>query len=258
MPRTYFLHIHFMKNKPFIVVVFLILSFFLFQSCLNQSKKEEKKEHIITIENSSKIVTIPKGALAIKYAEHKNLLDILTLLPNNTMDSWGWSTEERVELVNFIKENNYSLGFPEHFSKMDLIGPNALGIQVVDGYWILAIYKIKKNNYIVITDDIVGDGNDLHSFEYNTKKLTEIKFESLFDELYISNLLIDKKNSECKSLLDDNQIGFEFDFTSTTILKISNSYYLKKEVNENCLNGNTLYYKFNSSKKKFDLIEMKW
>lgn len=247
-----------MKKKSFLISCFLIFTFFFLQSCLDKIKTEEKQQHQNAAENSTKITAIPHGAMPIKYGEHKNLLDILILLPDYTMDSWGWSKEERIEFVKFIKENNYSLGSPEHFSGISLIGPNTLGIQVVDGYWTLAIYKIKKNNYIVITDDRVGDGNDLHSFEYDNEKLTEVKFESLFDDLYMSNLLIDQMNSECRELLDDNQIGFEFDFRSTTKLKISNSYNLKEQRDRNCLKGNTLNYEFNPSKRKFDLVEIKW
>ncbi|QIH33815.1 hypothetical protein [Sphingobacterium sp. DR205] len=198
-----------------------------------------------------------KDKLKIKYSEHKNLLDILTKLPTHTMESWKWSESERIKFVKFIQKNDFALSSSPYFSKFSLIGANTIGIQVVDGYWTLAIYKIKTNNYIAITDDIVGDGNDLHAFEYKDGQLSEINFVNLFDNNFFSNLLINDKD-ECEGLLEDSLIGFEYDFSQTTNIVISNSSYLKEREHQNCLKGNTMNYKFNSGTKKFDLTATYW
>ena len=239
--------------------ILLIIAFAL-QSCENKTKKKftEVKEQNITADSSDNSANVEKqDTLKIKYSEHKNLLEILTKLPEEAMGSWKWSKNDRIDFVKFIQENDYTFSSSSYFSKISLIGPNAIGIQVVDGYWTLAIYKIQPKNYIVIANDIVGDGNDLLAFEYKDGKLGDVGFYNLFDKVYYNNLLINDKE-ECKDLIEDNLIGFEYDFTHTQDLTISNSHYLKEEEHQDCLKGNRMNYKFNPNTKKFDLTEINW
>jgi hypothetical protein len=173
------------------------------------------------------------------------------------MESWGWKANERMEFVKTIKKNNFIIGTTEYFSNITLIKPNTMEIQVVDGLWTLSIYKIKPSNYIVITDDIVGDGNDIKCFEYDNGKLVYTKMEDLFGN-YFTDLLIDKEDSSCVELLDDNKIGFVYDFKSDINAEINNSFYLKENENGDCLKGNTLKYQFNQKTIKFDLLKINW
>lgn len=238
----------------------LLIIAFALQSCENKTQKKSKeiKEQNITANSSNNSANVEnQDKLKIKYSDHKNLLDILTKLPEYTMESWKWSEKDRIDFVKFIQKNDYTFNSSSHFSKFSLIGPNTIGIQIVDGYWTLAIYKIQANNYIVITDDVVGDGNSLLAFEYKDGKLNDVGFDNLFDENFFSSLLINYKD-ECEDLLEDNLIGFEYDFSHTTNLTISNSHYLKKDEHQNCLKGNTMKYKFNPKTKKFDLTAINW
>ncbi|WP_268849038.1 hypothetical protein [Flavobacterium aestivum] len=241
-----------------IIYTFLIL--FLI-SC-NDKKQEqlEKSERIVDRTHEikkSESASKYQDTLKIKYQEHKDLLDILTVLPDSTMESWGWEANERVEFVKTIKKNNCIIGTNEHFSNIALIKPNTMEIQVVDGRWTLSIYEIKPSNYIVITDDIVGDGNDIKCFEYDNGKLVYIKMENLFGDFF-TDLLIDKENSRCVELLDDNKIGFEYNFKNAINVEISNSFYLKENENGDCLKGNILKYQFNKKTRKFDLLKIDW
>lgn len=249
------------KMKKLITLLFAIA--FLFQSCgndrLERAKEEAQQTTKVAEKDSIDFGTSVKNrdTLKIKYLEHKNLLNILTKLPTHTMESWKWSEGERIKFVKFIQENDFAFSSSPHFSKFSLIGANTIGIQVVDGYWTLAIYKIKTNNYIVITDDRVGDGNDLHAFEYKDGKLHEINFENLFDKSFFYNLMI-YDEGEVEDVLEETMPWFDYDFTSTTNLIISNPHNLKEDELKNSLKGNTMNYKFNPLEKKFDLIAISW
>ncbi len=230
----------------------------LFALVLFSCKKEEKKEtHIpqkkveVNIEKSEDALEVP-DTLKINYSEHKNLFDIITILPDSTFSSWDWSKSDRINFVNKVKENNFIVPTPRFLWKFALIAPNTLQIQVVDGAWILSIYKIKTNNYIVITDDIVGDGNDFHAFEYSEGKLTAIAFKDLFDH-FVTALVIDPNDEKCMEIFNDNKILFEYSFIGTKKIKMSNSY-LKE--NKDCFKGETLNYEFDPYAKIFKLINI--
>lgn len=239
-----------------IILSLLVLSLI---SCKNNEEKSDSKISNEKVHDSTKVQTenddIKKpNTLKISYSEHKNLLDILTILPDSTMGSWGWDKKDRIEFVKQIQQNNYTTGSPEHFSKISLTQPNTIGIQVVDGYWILSIYKVKTNNYIVITDDIVGDGNDLMAFEYLNGELKYIAFKNLFDH-FLTTLVINQNNEKCMGFFEDNYIGFEYDFIGTKKIQISNS---SLEESKSCFKGNTLNYEFNPAIKKFNLVNIEY
>jgi len=197
-----------------------------------------------------------QDTIRINYLEHKDLLSILTVLPDSSMKSWDWKENERKDFVRFIEKNNFTVDITKGYNDIIEIKPNTIRIKVVDGLWVLSIYKIKSNNYIVITDDIVGDGNDIMSFEYNNGKLTCIELDKLFGD-YFAELLIDRNKSNCTEFLDENKIGFEYNFEDEEKVTIENSWNLKEE-NNRCFKGNTLAFTFNRMTKKFDLTKVYW
>lgn len=239
-----------------------ILLSILVLTLLSCKKNEDKSDFTVSNEKVQDTLKAEKendgikklDTLKISYLEHKNLFDILTILPDSTMASWGWDQKDRIEFVKQIQENNYTTGSPEHFSKISLSQPNTIQIQVVDGYWILSIYKIKANNYIVITDDVVGDGNDLLAFEYLNGELTYIPFKNIFDH-FLTALVLDPNDKKCIEFFEDNYIGFEYDFIGTKKIQINN--YLLEE-SKSCFRGNTLNYEFNPAIKKFNLINIEY
>jgi len=239
--------------KPLILSLLLLV----FISCKKNDEKSGSKISNEIIKDSLKTEAqndaIDKpDTLKINYPEHKNLLDILTILPDSTMGSWEWNKVDRVEFVNKIKKNSYALPSRDHFSKISLTQPNTLEIQVVDGYWVLSIYKVKTNHYIVLTDDVVGDGNQFMAFEYLNGALTYIPFKDIFDH-FLTTLIIDENDEKCREFFKDNYIGFEYDFIGTKKLHITNSLL---EESKSCFKGNTLQYEFNPVIKKFNLINI--
>ena len=218
----------------------------------NADDSLKKTENIIDTDNYKN-----KDTLKIVYSEHKNLLDILTILPDSTMRSWGWKKTERKQFVDNIKINKFTTSTAENFAKFELIQPNTIRIQVVDGCWILSIYKVKTNNFIVITDDIVGDGNDVQTYEYINNELNYIEPKNLFGE-YFNELLSEKNNISCKELLEDFKNGLTYDFETKTKIKISNVSYSENRENNKCLKGNSLIYEFNPQMKKFKIVKINW
>lgn len=160
------------------------------------------------------------------------------------MSSWKWGAGERIEFVKFIQENDFTFNSSPHFSKISLIGAHSIEIQVVDGNWTLATYRIMPDNYIAIANDRVGDGNNLHAFEYKGRKLNEIDFVNLFDKSFFYNLMI-YDEGEAEDVLKESMPWFDYDY----------KYNVKEDELKNSLKGNTLNYKFNPVEKKFNLWE---
>lgn len=239
-----------------LVLSLLVLSLF---SC---KKNEEKSDSKISNEKAKDTLKTEEenegfekqDTLKINYLEHKNLLDILTILPDSSFESWEWRKVDRKEFVKQIEKKNYTTGSPEHFSKISLTQPNTLGIQVVDGHWVLSIYKVKTNNYIVITDDVVGDGNQFMAFEYLDGELKYIPFKNIFDH-FLTTLIINPNDEKCVEFFEDNYIAFEYDFIGTKKIHITNSLL---EGSKSCFKGNTLNYEFDPAIKKFKLINIEY
>src|SRR5690606_37076269 len=124
--------------------------------------KKESNEKIISIEKKSKkknYDTIP-----INYSANIQILEILKAIPNECMGSWEWTMEDRVKSVDFISKNNFLVDSTKMYNDIKYLKHNTMGIQVVDGFWTLSIYELDNNRHIVITNDIVGDGNDIKAF----------------------------------------------------------------------------------------------
>lgn len=239
--------------------IILVLLVFTFISCKKKNQIQKSKDLNTESQSNTESIIEEKDprkpdTLKITYQEHKNLFDILTILPDSTMASWGWPKNDRIEWVKNIQKNNYAVNSPDYFSNISLIAPNTIRIGVVDGSWILSIYKKATNNYIVITDDIVGDGNDFHAFEYTNGNLSSISMEKLFNG-FLKTILADKNDKNCLEFFDDNKIGFEYSFIGTKKIKISNS---SLEDNDGCFRGNTLNYEFNSETETFNLTDIEF
>lgn len=242
-----------MKKLTSILIIFLVLN-----SCKknervlkadeikNVDKLKNPKKETDIVENSSKY----RDTLEINYLGHKNLLEILKILPDSTMASWGWKASDRVNFVDFIEKNNFTIDSTEQYQNIKIIKPNTIGIQIVDGYWTLSIYKVNPNNYIVITDDIVGGGNDIKTFEFINGKLISKKIN--FFKRYLSQIL--KEDSKCLELLEDNNLFFEYNFEDESKIIIKNL--ILSDEDKNCFKGNILHYKLNLKSQNFDLIKV--
>jgi len=220
---------------------------------IKQIEVEKKKELSIngpSDEDSSKY----SDTITVNYKENKKILDILTLFPETNMGSWDWSQKERIDLINEIKQNNFFVDTDPLFLNIKYVEPNTMGLSVIDGFWTLSVYDIDLNTKIVITNDIVGDGNSFTAYKLKNQKLEILNLDTVFGD-YFSGLL--KNNSEeCASLLNENEITFDYDFSHSEFIKIS-SWYLHK-IETDCFKGNTIILKLNKSKRLFETKEILW
>lgn len=247
-----------MKKLIFSIIIILGLN-----SCKENAQEQNAEivNRIDSLQNPKEIDSLEKpnnfrDTLQINYLGHKDLLEILKILPDSTMGSWGWKPNDRKEFVDFIEKNNFTVDTTEQYQNIKKIKPNTIGIQVVDGYWTLSIYKIKPKNYIVITNDIVGDGGDVKTFEYNNGELKSKNID-LFRS-FSSQILNNKNDSKCLELLEDEKILFEYNLDDESEIIIKNPSLSNENEYKNCFKGNTLHYKLNLKSMNFDLIKIDW
>lgn len=193
--------------------------------------------------------------IPINYKNHKTLLNILKIVPNEAMRSWGWSKKDRIKTVDFIERNNYLIDSTEIFNTIKYIKPNTIGIQVVDGFWTMSIYKYTDNHYFIVTNDIVGDANDIQTYVYFYNKLIPTKMVNWFSD-FDYKLLLDR-TTNCIEALEDNKLGYSYDFKDKNKITIS-SWSLNKDEFKNCFKGNTITYKLNTETKTFDVVNVYW
>jgi hypothetical protein len=247
-----------MKQLIFMILTLTILSCEnKTQNSVSTNSKHEDTLKIEKTENLNKSNSINK--VEIHYNKNKDLLDIILLLPDSAFPSWEWTLNDRIKWYNEIKENNfYTDDNPDYFN-LKYFEPNKAGFTIVDGFWSINIYKTVENSYIVITDDIVGDGNSLNFYEVKSNKIKKYLDEKTIFSNF-TELLKKKDNTEnCGEIFEEmSDPIFEFDFRIENIVEIESSWYLTKENYETCLTGNAIIYKFNSETKKFEIEKIYW
>jgi len=247
-----------MKQHIFILLTLILLSCknktqnaVSTTSILEDTLKLEKSENI---QNSNTI-----NKVAIDYKINKDLLDIILLLPNSSFPSWEWKLNDRIKWYNEIKENNFYIDDNPDYFNQTYFEPNKAGFTIVDGFWSINIYKTAENSYIVITDDIVGDGNSLNFFEVKSNKIKKYLDEKTIFSDFKEQLKKKENTENCAEKFEElNDPIFEFDFTSKNKVEIESSWSLTKENYENCLIGNAIVYNFDPETKKFEIEKIYW
>ena len=232
-----------------------LLIIVLLYSCIQNTKEESVKHKVINVTKEIKQDKVYSDTITIDYSKHKTLLTVLKQLPETTMDSWEWSKKEREKTVKFIENNNYLIDSTEMYHNIKYIKPNTIGIQVIDGFWTLSIYQFSENNYFIVTNDIVGGGNDVQTFNYINNKIIPLKMINWFGGSGY-RLLKNNGNQDCNQLIDDNLFSFSYDFSQENNIKISS--WLTKNEAEECLKGNTIKYILNKENRTFDIEDMYW
>ncbi|WP_027127255.1 hypothetical protein [Gelidibacter mesophilus] len=243
--------------KIYILIIFIIGIY----SCDSKVKSTEESTIKVnqTSTNSSEFESKKeiefKDTININYSEHKTLLNILKILPESTMDSWEWSKKDRKKTVDFIENNNYLIDSTEMYNNIKYIKPNTIGIQVVDGFWTLSIYDFGLNDFFIVTNDIVGDGNDIQTYSFRNNKLTPTKMVNWFSEFQYK--LLSNNSTNCIDLLEENEMTYDYDFSDENIISIS-SWLLTQKESDSCLKGNYIKYKLNKETKTFDIVDIGW
>jgi hypothetical protein len=245
--------------KKYLVLPLLVFAIY---SCKKEVAVNEENKNTIQKKEIVQKAEMPKenkfqDTVSINYRDNKDILELLTKLPDSAMGSWEWKIADRKKMVHYIQKNNFVIDTTRTTQTITKINPHYFGYQVVDGFWSTSLYKIKENHYIVITDDKVGDGNQINYFEYQNGILKSITQKEIFDDLVLKETLLDVQNQNCVEIFEENAITFDYDFSQKDIIKIASSA-LKKDSNTDCFKGNSLEYKFDKAKKKFALQSLFW
>lgn len=208
-------------------------------------------------ENASK--ANPKDKVVIDFKKNKDLLDIILLLPDSAFSSWEWKIEDRIKWYNEIKANNYYTDENPDWFNQKYFEPNKAGFSIVDGFWSINIYKTFGNSYIVITDDIVGDGNLLNFYEVKSNVIKKHLDEKTIFSDFKEQLKREKNAENCEGKFEKmNDPIFNFDFRRKDKVEIESSWSLIKERYGTCLIGNAIIYDFNPNTKRFEIEKIYW
>jgi hypothetical protein len=232
-----------------------LLILIILNSCIQNAKKESTNLKTSNITTEINQGLSYRDTIAIDYSKHEKLLTVLKLLPESTMSSWEWSKNDREKTVKCIEQNNFIIDSTKLYHNINYIKPNTMCIQVVDGLWTLSLYEFQKNHYFIVTNDIVGDGNDVQTFNFINNEIVPLKMINWFDGAGYK-LLKQNDIKECNQLIEDNLISFSYNFSHKNEIKISS--WLTKYETHSCLKGNTLKYKLNKQNKTFDVVDVYW
>jgi len=247
-----------MKQLIFTILTLTILSCEnKTQNSVSTTSKLEDTLKVEKFDNNQNSNSINK--VAIDFKKNQHILDIILLLPDSAFPSWEWKLNDRIKWYNEIKENNFYIDSNPNYFNQTYFEPNKAGFTIVDGFWSINIYKTTENSYIVITDDIVGDGNSLNFYEVKYNIIKKYLDEKTIFSVFTEHLKRKENTENCEEKFEEmNDPIFEFDFTTKNKVEIGSSWYLTKEKYENCLIGNAIIYNFNPETKKFEIEKIYW
>ena len=243
-------------------IILLILSVTI-ASCNSEVRSksklvEQKTNESTAAEPIAELEEAPKyrDTIQIDYVKHKALLTILKLLPETTMSSWEWPKKDRESTIDFIEKNNFIIDSTEMYNNIKYIKPNTIGIQVIDGFWTLSIYDFGDNDYFIVTNDSVGDGNDIQTFNFLNNEIKPTKMINWFGG-FKYKFLLNNDSKSCIAYLEENDLTYNYDFSDKNSITIS-SWLFNKEESANCLKGNAIQYKLNREHRTFDISDIYW
>jgi hypothetical protein len=245
--------------KPFFILFSILILFSCKKPAQEKMTTTSEINDTIKSEMSEKENVKSEKKVELDFAKNKELLDIILLLPKEAFSSWDWDLEERTKWYNEIKANNYYIDDTPNFLDQIYFEPKKAAFSIVDGSWYINIYKTAENSFIVVTDNIVGDGNELSFYEVKSNKIEKYLNEELFFSNYkelIKNKDADEDCTEKLEALDDPI--FQFDFSVNNKIEIESSWVLTKNEYGNCLIGNAILYNFNPATKKFEVEKIYW
>ena len=114
---------------------------------------------------------------------------------------------------------------------------------------------IRAKRVCIVTNDIVGDGNDVQTFNYINNELKPLKMINWFGDFKYR--LLSKNTPNCIELLEGYQLTYDYDFTDKNSVEIS-SWLITENESENCFKGNSIKYKLNKENRTFDIVDVYW
>lgn len=149
----------------------------------------------------------------------KILLEIIAALPDSAMgSSWDWPRSERALMLNLALQHGYILNSDRIFNVKRIMDSTHFSTQVVDGYWEIKAFEGALSDYVVLTHNIVGDGDEFFAFRYTDVGISSIPLPNLIPSNYSSAFFKSDKPAECEIELDDYFVtGLTYAFNGDTL-----------------------------------------
>ncbi|MVO10688.1 hypothetical protein GOQ30_16050 [Flavobacterium sp. TP390] len=222
----------------------------------NLNVKKESNDTISLVKKKSEDSINQK--IALDFNKHKDLLDIILLLPDSSFSSWEWKLEDRKKWYNEIKSNNFYIDNDPLYFNQKFFESTKAGFSIVDGFWTITLFKADDDSYVVVLNDKVGDGNNVTFYEVKNNAIEEsISNKAIFTNFTDAFKSTKKGNGNCIDLFEEmNYPVYDFTIGETIQIIILDSFI--EEYGKDCLLGNTQIYYFNSSTKQFELQKIDW
>ncbi len=232
-----------------LLVAIIIFSVYCCKSDPNKNVDQKKSD----VENISGQDNTPETSeydtIRLNYSEHADILTALTQVPDSSMRSWKWTKNERQQFVKSFQKDGFFVDTNPNYNDIIEITPNSLKTRVVDGSWVLTVYRMDQKNKIIITNDIVSGGNDIMAFRSHQNELVTTDFNDLIPEFY--EAFVSQKDSSCaKQVLGSNYFAlgdYEFKNDGLEVELWQNDDY------EHCIKSLSKFFKFKPENGLFEL-----
>jgi hypothetical protein len=249
-------------------ILVCVLPSFISVFILSCSSQKERAEIVDSLKIEEMVISNEKpfsDTVWIKNQEEQFLLKVLTMLPDSAMGtSWKWSIQERKQMVDEGIKRLYLINNSECCHRKKIKSQYNFFTTVVDGNWEMVLFKISEDNFIVITDERVGDGDGLNAFELNGDNLTALPVSEVIPKTIRLFYKSPLSPSDEEEISDYEKNGNESVFLEYLFLqdKIVIGQYLGKgdvqKTHNKVYNGNRLDLNFNKKTKRFDIGKIYW
>lgn len=167
-------------------------------------------------------------------------LELLSTLPNESMGSWDWSVEDRIEYAKKCTEVGYLINDNSGMMQKIFIDDNHLFVRVVDGVWELLVIPVREHRFFILTNDIVGGGNSFSAYSVYKNEISKLD-TNIFPEKWEDNFKPSDKDCE----LSSSPFLFDFSIEGETISV--------KSWKDECQIKRELILKFNKEKFQYEI-----
>jgi hypothetical protein len=246
--------------KTFIIQKLILVVIMAAVSCKHKNPANVNDKIIVdTIDLSKEEYPLKNAGHAdtvqINYQLNQDILNLIPLIPDTAMQSWGWSKADRNAFLSMVKKRNYFVDTNPQYNNIKDVRPHYFETQVVDGLFSVSCYKGSNGDFLLITNDQVGDGNYLCAYQVSSNRITEIKINEVIGSLD-SYLKVHAAEEKCETQLEEAAPYSSYDLS--TLNEISILVPLEKAKSEKCVDGNSIKLKFDAVTGKFNVDSISW
>jgi len=166
-------------------------------------------------------------------------LELLAMLPGDSMGSWDWSMEHRASYLSDCSEVGYLINNDSGMMQLRFVDNNHLFMQVVDGVWEFQVIPINGDTYFILTNDIVTGGSSFDAFIVDGDDISRVN-KNIFPDGWEEHFKSSKKNCE---FAGEAFLDFSLD---NDLIIISNW-------EDQCLGNRELTLKFNKERIEYEI-----